>query len=232
MNQLSTTENQFYEVESFEELVSTTYTGNINAICWKRELAGDFSEIVAKVVTKENIVEMDEEDLYALELSEEGQVAREILVSDLSLLREHGASPILNLIKCYDSDGTFPYFSTDVYSFHVDRSPVPTDTFLCTYYGDTSEILPNAQAQQKVLVPEIREQLKKQYGGPEEGFENYLKENFFDLHYQAKPGAQPISLGLGQLWKLAVEHPNMEVPPCVHRAPKENNGTSRLLLIC
>ncbi len=63
MNQLLTTENQIYEVESFEELVSTTYTGIINAICLKRELAGDFSEIVAKVVTKENIVELDEEDL-------------------------------------------------------------------------------------------------------------------------------------------------------------------------
>lgn len=232
MNQLSLGENQFYEVESFEELVSAPYTGIINAICWKRELRGDFSEIVRKVITKENILELDEEDLYALELSEQGQVAREILVSDLSLLREHGASPILNLIKCYDRDETNPYFATDVYSFHVDRSPVATDTFLCTYYGDTSEILPNAQAQQKVLIPEIRDSLKKQYNGTEEGFGNYLKENFFDLHYQAKPEGAPISMGLGHIWKLAVDHPGMEVLPCVHRAPKEQNGKSRLLLIC
>jgi hypothetical protein len=232
MNQLSLRENQFYEAESFEELVSAPYIGNINAICWKRELRGDFSEIVRKVITKENILELDEIDLYALELSEQGQVAREILVSDLSLLREHGASPILNLIKCYDRDETNPYFATDVYSFHVDRSPVATDTFLCTYYGDTSEILPNAQAQQKVLIPEIRDSLKKQYNGTEEGFENYLKENFFDLHYQAKPEGAPISMGLGHIWRLAVDHPGMEVLPCVHRAPKEQNGKSRLLLIC
>ncbi len=232
MNQLSITENQFYEVESFDELVSVPYKGLTNAICWKRELVGDFSEIVAKVVTKENIVELDEEDLYALELSEQGNIAREILVSDLRLLSAHGASPILNLIKCYDIDETNPYFATDVYSFHADRSPVATDTFLCTYYGDSSEILPNAKEKKKVLVPEIREQLKKQYDGPEEGFENYLKENFYDLHYQIKPGGKPISLGLGNIWRLAVDHPAIEVPPCVHRAPKEQNEQARLLLIC
>ncbi len=225
-------ENQFCYVRSFEDLVSVPYTGSINAICWKRELVGDFAEIVNKINTNENIVELDEEDLYALELSDEGQVAREILVGDLARLRDHGASPILNLIKCYDSDGTSPYFSTDVYSYHVDRSPVPTHTFLCTYYGDTSEILPNAQAQQKVMVPEIREKLIKQYGGPDEGFENYLKEHFYDLHYQVKHGGEPISLGLGHIWRLAVDHPGMEVLPCVHRAPKEQNGKSRLLLIC
>lgn len=227
-----TEENQFCYVKSFEDLVSVPYTGSINAICWKRELVGDFAEIVNKINTKENIFELDEEDLYALELSEEGKVAREILVGDLARLRDHGASPILNLIKCYDSDGTSPYFSTDVYSYHVDRSPVPTHTFLCTYYGDTSEILPNAQAQQKVMVPEIREILKKQYGGPDDGFENYLKEHFYDLHYQVKPGGGPIALGLGHIWRLAVDHPEMEVLPCVHRAPKEQNGKSRLLLIC
>jgi hypothetical protein len=225
-------ENQFCYVKSFEDLVSVPYTGSINAICWKRELVGDFAEIVNRIASSENIVELDEEDLYALELSDEGQVAREILVGDLARLRDHGASPILNLIKCYDSDGTSPYFSTDVYSYHVDRSPVPTHTFLCTYYGDTSEILPNAQAQQKVMVPEIREKLIKQYGGPDEGFENYLKEHFYDLHYQAKPGGEPIALGLGHIWRLAVDHPGMEVLPCVHRAPKEQNGKSRLLLIC
>jgi len=119
-----------------------------------------------------------------------------------------------------------------VYSFHVDRSPVPTDTFLCTYHGAPSEILPNAQARQKVHVPEIREDLKKLYGGADEGFENFLSEHFFDLHYQAIPGARPISLGLGHLWRLAIDHPGSEVPPCVHRAPEEKNGERRLLMIC
>ena len=119
-----------------------------------------------------------------------------------------------------------------MYSFHVDRSDVPADTFLCTYYGAASEILPNAQAQQKVLVPEIRAELQKIYHEPAEGFESFLSDHFFDLHYQAVPGAQPISLGNGNLWRLAIDHPESKVLACVHRAPKEKTGQPRLLLIC
>jgi hypothetical protein len=92
--------------------------------------------------------------------------------------------------------------------------------------------LPNAEAQQKILVPEIREQLKQLYGGPEAGFETFLTDHFFDLHYQATPGAQPISLGTGHLWRLAIDHPDSKVLPCVHRAPMEKIGEPRLLLIC
>ena len=83
-----------------------------------------------------------------------------------------------------------------------------------------------------MLAPEIRAQLKKLYGGPEQGFEAFLSEHFFDLHYQAKPTAQPINLGLGNLWKLAVDHPESNVLPCVHRAPVEKTGQKRLLMIC
>ena len=114
----------------------------------------------------------------------------------------------------------------------MDRSPIATDTFLCTYYGASSEIVPNAEATQKVLVPEIRHELKKLYDGPDEGFESFLSEYFFDLHYQAQPNANIISLGVGHLWRLAVDHPGSEVLPCLHRAPKEKTGESRLLLIC
>ena len=232
MIDLPTAENQIHFVTNFQDLVSTPFYGAINAICWKRELAGDFGEIVNKVSLNENITELNEEALNALPLSEKGQLAREILLNDLKLLKAHGASPTLNLIRCYERDDAYPFFSTDVYSFHVDRSPVPTDTFLCTYYGEPSEILPNAQAEQKVLVPEIREELKRLYGGAEEGFEDFLSEHFFDLHYQAKPAASPVSLGIGNLWRLAIDHPGSEVLPCVHRAPKEKNGEYRLLMIC
>jgi hypothetical protein len=165
-------------------------------------------------------------------LSEQGQLARSILLNDLELLTAHGASPTLNLIRCYDRDDAYPLFPTDVYSWHVDRSPIPTATFLCTYHGEASEILPNAQAEQKVLVPEIRAELQKLYGGSDEGFESFLSENFFDLHYRAKPTAQPINLGLGNLWRLAVDHPESNVLPCIHRAPKEKTGETRLLMIC
>ena len=92
--------------------------------------------------------------------------------------------------------------------------------------------MPNSQATKKILVPEIRDELKKIYDGPDEGFESFLSEHFFDLHYLPKPEAQPVSLGLGHLWRLAVDHPESEVLPCLHRAPEEKNGQNRLLLIC
>lgn len=225
-------ENQIHYVTNFQDLVATPFNGAMNAICWARELAGDFSEIVEKVTLSGNITTIEEEELCELQLSEQGQLAREILLNDLKLLRTYGASPILNVIKYYDQDDAYPFFPTDVYSFHVDRSPVPTDTFLCTYYGESSEILSNLQSEKKVLIPEIRDELKKLYKGAEEGFESFLSEHFFDLHYRAKPGARPISLGLGNLWRLAVDHPGSPVPPCVHRAPKEKTGQYRLLMIC
>lgn len=227
---ISQSERQIHHVTNFQDLVNTSFQGQINAICWTRELVGDFSEIVKKVEQSENITVLDEEELRELQLSEQGKLAREILINDLKLLADYGADPILNVIKYYDRDNFESFFPTDVYSFHVDRSPIPTATFLCTYYGEPSEILPNSQAVQKILVPEIRADLKKLYDGEDADFEAYLSENFFDLHYQSKSDAQPISLGIGHLWRLAIDHPESKVLPCVHRAPIEK--TSRLLLIC
>lgn len=232
MADLSQAEHQIHYVTNFQDLISTPFRGVINAICWTRELIGDFSEIVKKVELNGNMAVIEQEELCELQLSEQGQLAREILLNDMRALKAHGASPILNVINRYDQDDTYPFFPTDVYSFHVDRSPIPTDTFLCTYYGEPSEILPNSQGKKKVLIPEIRDQLKKLYHGTEDGFESFLSEHFFDLHYQAEPAARLISLGLGHLWRLAVDHPESQVPPCLHRAPKERSGQKRLLLIC
>jgi hypothetical protein len=232
MLNLSLVENQIYSVTNFQDFISTPFLGEINAMCWSRNLIGDFSEIIKKTETQENITVLDEEELLKLELSTQGQLARDIIFNDLRLLKEHGASPILNIIKYYERDEEHPFFPTDVYSFHVDRSPIPTETILCTYYGASSDIVPNSQAEQKILIPEIREELKKQFTGSDEEFESYLINNFFDLHYQAKPNATLINLGLGHLWKLSVDHPNNPVLPCIHRAPKEKTGESRLLLIC
>lgn len=231
MADASLVEKHIQYVTSFQELVATPFSGAVNAICWKRELAGDFSEIVQKIAPSGNIIEVEPEELHKLQLSAQGQLARNILLKDLELLKALGASPVLNVISHYDRDDTFPLFPADVYSFHVDRSPIPADTFLCTYYGASSEILPNEQGVQKILVPDIRNQLRQLYDGADEGFEAFLTERFFDLHYQAMPGAQTISLGLGHMWRLAVDHPESEVPPCLHRAPEEN-GQLRLLLIC
>ncbi|XZF15901.1 hypothetical protein ACTHGU_07170 [Chitinophagaceae bacterium MMS25-I14] len=232
MIDLSAAGQHILRVTNFQDLVSTPFYGTVNAVCWSRNLAGDFAEIVAKVTLRGNITEIEEEELRELPLSAQGQLARAILLNDLELLKAHGASPVINVISHYDRDDTYPFFPTDVYSFHVDRSPIPTNTFLCTYYGEPSEILPNAQGRQKVLIPEIRAELRKLYHGPEEGFDSFLSEHFFDLHYEAAPDAQLVNLGPGNLWRLAVDHPGSQVPPCLHRAPKEKPGEKRLLLIC
>jgi len=219
-------------VATFSELVNTDFKGERNALCWYRNLEGDFKEIVDQLQLKENITEVDPKDLLALQLSEKGNLAREIILNDFRLLADFGASPSLNLLKCYERDDEFDFISTDVYSYHVDRSPIATDTFLCTYHGQASDIIPNDQAEQKVLIPEIRKKLAALHNGPSEEFENFLKENYFDLHYQAQPHAVPVNLGLGHLWRLAVNHPNQQVLPCIHRAPIEKEGEYRLLLIC
>lgn len=224
--------DQIGTVATFSELVQTEFKGKQNALCWYRNLEGDFKEIVRQLQLKENITEVSPEDLLALQLSEMGNKARAIILEDLRVLTDFGASPSLNLLKCYERDDAFDFIATDVYSYHVDRSPIATDTFLCTYHGAASDIIANDQAEQKILIPEIRNKLKALHQGPEEEFESFLKEYFFDLHYQAKPFAQAVNLGVGHLWRLAVDHPKQQVLPCIHRAPIENDGEYRLLLIC
>lgn len=232
MKDLAFSTNQIQRVHTFQDLVSIPFQGEVNALCWERQLEGDFYEIVNKIATTENILNLEIAKLFELELSEQGQLARATLVNDYLLLKAHGASPTLNLIKCYERDNTNPIFPTDVYSFHVDRSPVPTDTFLCTYTGESSELLPNAQALQKVRVPEIRAALKNLHEGSDQEFVSFLTEHFYDLHYLPKSEACPVQLGQGHLCRLAVEHPDSVVQPCIHRAPLEKNGQTRLLLIC
>lgn len=232
MNPIFSNSKQIRIVTSFSELIQTDFEGTRNALCWYRNLEGDFKELVSKLQLKENITEVTPKDLLALQLSPQGNCAREIILKDLQELTDFGAAPVLNLLQCYERDTDFDFITTDVYSFHVDRSPIATDTFLCTYHGAASDLIANDEAQQKILVPEIRAQLKDLHDGPEAEFEDFLKENYFDLHYQAQPNATPINLGVGHMWRLAVDHPTQKVPPCIHRAPVEMDGEYRLLLIC
>lgn len=218
-------------VNNFQELISTPFHGTINAISWSRKLKGDFEEIVNAVAFEGTMLEIDEEDLLALELGEAGKVARETILSDFKLLSELGASPVLNIISNYEAD-EHPFFPTDVYSFHVDRSPIATDTFLCTYYGDASELISNEDSIQKIQVPDIREKIEKVYVDEPTDFETYVSEHFFDLHYQALEDASVIKAGIGHLWRLAVDYPGSNVLPCIHRAPIEKSGNKRLMLIC
>lgn len=232
MNPTFSDNSQIGLVATFSELIHTDFMGETNALCWFRNLEGDFAAIVNQLQLKENITEVSPQDLLALQLSQKGSIAREIILNDMQLLTDFGASPSLNLLKCYERDDEFDFISTDVYSYHVDRSPIATDTFLCTYHGAASDIIANEQAIQKVLIPEIREQLKALHKGPSEELDDFLKDNYFDLHYQPLPNATPTNLGVGHLWRLAVDHPKQQVPPCIHRAPIEKVGEYRLLLIC
>src|SRR5690606_30537968 len=99
--------------------------------------------------------------------------------------------------------------------------------------GPSSEAVASGEVILRSDVPEIRAELLKRYGGEDdEGFTEYLAENFHDLHYALRPGAKPWSFGIGNLWRIACDYPGSPVPPCVHRAPDTIPGAPpRLLLI-
>lgn len=224
--------SQIIVVESFNALVSATMQGNKNAVVWERHLRGDFEEIVTKLLSDETITQVDPDMLLRLELSELGHIARQTILYDYRLLKDYQAAPQINIIKHYERDEDFLFFPTDVYSFHVDRSPIASDTFLCSYFGATTQILENQQAIQKIQVPEIRQQILQHCSAANYQLEDFVEENFLDLHYQALPNAVPVTIGQGHLVRLAVDHPAAATKPCIHRAPEENPQQARLLLIC
>lgn len=220
-------------VSSFHELITTPLAQGINALCWQRTLSGNFGEVVEMLGAGDGMTTLDEERLLALPVSAEGGAAVKILVDDLRLLREHGLAPVLDCIVEYPRDDDAAGLPTDVYSFHADRATVEADTYLCTYYGAASEGIRNEEARRHVDIPETRARLLQLFGGEEgDEFLEFLKENCYDLHYAPAPDARPYSFGLGNLWRIAVSHPESQVPPCIHRAPGTIPGQPpRLLLI-
>ena len=220
-------------VHSFQELVTTPLENGVNALCWQRTLPGNFAEIVEHLVVDEDITCLDAERLNALPVSDEGRVAIAILLDDQRLLREHGLLPNLDCIVAYPRDEDPTVVPIDVYSFHADSATVQADTYLCTYFGPSSEGIRNEEAQRRVDVPETRAELLKLYGGADdEEFRVFMNENCYDLHYAPAPQAKPFSFGLGNLWRIAVDYPGNPVPPCIHRAPETLPGQPpRLLLI-
>jgi len=219
-------------VGSFAELLGTPFFGQINALCWERNLPGDFREIADGLGTGEGIVPVEEVRLRAMRLSPDGQTAREILLADLELLRVHDLLPSLDCIYSSVRDENSP-LPTDVTSFHADSATVPADTFLCCYTGAPSEGLRNDEARCHIEIPETRAKLLRHYGGEDDaGFAEYLIDHYYDLHYAPLPGAKPFSFGTGNLWRIATEYPGSPVPPCIHRAPTTPPGSPpRLLLI-
>jgi hypothetical protein len=173
---------QIQIVSSFQELISTPFAGDVNALCWPRKLAGDFGEVVAQFGAGEGITILDEDCLKRLSLSPAGQQAVAILLEDQRLLREHDLDPVLNCIHGYPRDEEPGAVRTDVFSFHVDSAPVQADTWLCTYHGPASDGLPNEQAVRRVDVAETRAALLQEYGGADDAdFLDYLSDHCYDL---------------------------------------------------
>lgn len=219
-------------VESVEALLAAQFEGACSAICLRRSPDGDFEEVLRSCDPGEPSAPVDLASLAHSELSPAGQAATAFLQRDLQLLAEAGHAPSLECVRSYarDRDGLL---ATDVYSFHVDRAPVPAVTFLCTYAGQPSEGLFPDEAERMVDDPKIRARALALFGGPDgPAFCAFLGEQHYDLHYRPAPGARPFSFGRGNLWKLAVQYPDAPVPALIHRAPApEPEPRARLILI-
>ncbi len=220
-------------VDSFEALVATPLAGSTNAVCWRRTLPGDFDEVARHVATATGVAPVDEARLPTLPLAAAGQVAVAELLADLRRLRSIGHEPALECVREYPRDAPDRLVPTDVYSFHVDRAPVATDTFLCSYTGAATEGLCNDEAQRVVDQPDTRARLLGRFcGGDGDAFAAHLQDHNYDLHYAPRAHARPFSFGIGNLWRIAVAFPGSPVPACIHRAPADQPGRPpRLLLI-
>lgn len=221
-------------VSSFAELAGRTFADGINALCWPRNLAGDFQEVAHALAPGDGLVTIDVETLASLALSAAGRSAANAIVEDLRLLAKLGRDPILNCIARYERDERGLPIQTDVLSFHADRAPIECDTWLCTYWGKSSEGLDNADARQLIRDADIHAALRSRHASlDDDAFRALVREESFDLHYGIVGDARPYSFGVGNLWRIAVEWPGSAVPPCLHRAPATQPGDEpRLLLIC
>lgn len=220
-------------VGSFDELVSTPFSGAVNALCWPRALPGDFDEIAAVVGPLDEITTVDDESLLGLPLGPAGRVARDILLADQKLLRDAGLDPSLDLIPAYPREAAPGPVPIDVYDFHADSANTLADTFLCSYTVASSEGVANDEAVRRIDIPDTRAELLRIYGGEDDvRFAAWLSERCYDLHYASRPGARIYSFGFGNLWRISTQCPGSPVLPCVHRAPATKPGQPpRLLLI-
>lgn len=221
-------------VADFDALLRRPLADGVNALCWSRTLAGDFGEVAQRLAPTDGMIVVDEDMLRSTPLSPAGRVAAGAMIDDLRRLDALGHDPVLNCITEPRRDARGLPIATDAASFHADRAPVEVDTFLCTYWGESSDGLDNDDAVRLIDDPAIRAALLREYGGADDdGFAAYLHDGSFDLHYRAVDGARPFSFGVGNLWRIAVAWPGCPVPPCLHRAPAWTPGSRpRLLLIC
>jgi hypothetical protein len=220
-------------VSSFEELITSRFSGLVNAFCWPRALEGDFEEVVRRIAATDDIAALDEGVLRSLSLSPAGKIAVETLISDQRGLIDLGLSPVVECIRRYPTAEEPTIVPIDVYSFHVDSATSEADTFLCSYTESSSEGLLNEEAVRCIDVPETRARLLEEFGGKDDtSFREFLNDQCYDLHYDALSGARRYTFGIGNFWRIATEYPGSPVSPCVHRAPDTIPGRPpRLLLI-
>lgn len=222
---------QICVVDAFEALVGFRFEKGVNAVCWPRDLEGDFAEVVNRLDVPRGITHLTEELLRSLDLSPAGQKAVEVMLADMERLRERELLPTLDCVNGYTHEIESPV-RTDVCSFHADSATVQADTWLCTYHGASSEGLRNDEVICRVDVPETREELRQLHAQEDDmPFEEWLEEHFYTLHYAPQPGAVPFRFGTSNLWRIALQYPGSPVPPCIHRAPDPVPGEKRLLLI-
>ncbi len=218
-------------VDTFEALVGFRFENGVNAVCWPRDLEGDFAEVVSRLDVPQGITHLTEELLHSLGLSPAGQKAVEVMLADMERLRERELLPTLDCVNGYTHEIESPV-RTDVCSFHADSATVQADTWLCTYHGASSEGMRNDEVICRVDVPETREELRQLHAQEDDmPFEEWLEEHFYTLHYAPQPGAVPFRFGRGNLWRIALQYPDSPVLPCIHRAPDPMPGEKRLLLI-
>lgn len=221
-------------VGTFDALVAAALDDGVNALCWQRRLEGDFAALARALAPTEGLVAVEPEALRDLRLGPAARAAAAAILDDVERLDALGLDPVVNCIAAYPRDERGLPIATDVMSFHVDRAPVPVDTWLCTYHGASTEAVDNDLARRRFDDPAVRAALRATCGvDDEDEFAAFVADGSFDLHYRALEGAPFCALGVGHLWRIAVAWPGAPTAPCIHRAPATNPGDEpRLLLIC
>ena len=133
-------------VDDFDALLRHPLADGVNAVCWPRALAGDFSEVARLLAPSRGMVTVDPATLAALPTTPAGRAAVEVILEDLCRLDALVRDPALNCIVDYPADDRGLPIVTDVMSFHADRASVEVETWLCTYHGRPTEGLNTADA--------------------------------------------------------------------------------------
>ena len=220
-------------VNSIYELVSTPMRDGVNALCLRRTLEGDFEEVIRHLHVERGITTLERDQLLTLPVSAAGKIAIETMLRDQEQLRAYGFDPEIDCVNGYIGHDQQDLMRTDVCSFHVDRATDIADTYLCTYAGASSIGVCHEDVILRAQEPTVRARLLADFGGADdESFLEYLTENYYDLHYDALPNARTFRFGVGHLWRIAIDYPGTDVPPCIHRAPDPIDGEPpRLILI-